>query len=105
MTMDDPPKTSIDWVQLELEVRRLFSAAPLSPHGLPGAGHQEILYPGRASEVRLMMSAVHDPAKHILLYGERGLGKTSLSNTFWQSGNTAGNPIVTARVQAEPFDS
>jgi hypothetical protein len=99
------PKTSIDWVQLELEVGRLFSAAPLSPDGLRGPELREILYPGRASEVRLMMSAVRDPAKHILLYGERGLGKTSLSNTFWQSSNTVRSPILTARVQAEPFDS
>jgi GTPase SAR1 family protein len=101
----EAPKTSIDWVQLDLEVGRLFSAAPLSPDGFQGLGLREILYPGRASEVRLMMSAVRDPAKHILLFGERGLGKTSLSNTFWQSSNTVRNPILTARVQAEPFDS
>jgi hypothetical protein len=100
------PKTNIDWVQLELDVGRLFSTAPLSPDGLPDQGPREILYPGRASEVRLMMSALRDPAKHILLYGERGLGKTSLSNTFWQSSGTfLRNPILAARVQADPSDN
>lgn len=94
----------LDWVQLELDVGRLFSAAPLSPDGWRDQGHREILYPGRASEVRQMMGAVRDPAKHILLYGERGLGKTSLSNTFWQSSNTLRNPILAARVQANPSD-
>jgi len=99
------PKTTSDWVQLESDVSRLFSTAPLSSDGFRDQGHPEILYPGRASEVRLMMGAVRDPAKHILLYGERGLGKTSLSNTFWQSSNTLRNPILAARVQADASDN
>jgi len=103
MTMNEP-KTDDDWPQFELDVGRLFSAAPLSPVGspdyVPGG-----LDPGRASEVRLMMQAVRDPAKHILLYGERGLGKTSLANTFWRgNGSTTPHPLLVARVQACPFD-
>jgi len=100
----DEPKTNNDWLQLEVDVGRLFSGAPLSPIGSRGHGPIEGLYPGRASEVSRMMNAVRDPAKHILLYGERGLGKTSLSNTFWRKDRTFDHPILAARVQAYPFD-
>lgn len=98
------PKMNINWAELELDVGRLFSAAPLLHERLRDRKHQDSLYPGRASEVRLMMNAVRDPAKHILLYGERGLGKTSLSNTFWQSSDAFLSPVFAARVQADPSD-
>jgi Cdc6-like AAA superfamily ATPase len=51
-----------------------------------------------------MMEAVRDPAKHILLYGERGLEKTSISNNFWTSHRTNDQMILAARVQAYPLD-
>jgi len=103
MTMDEP-KTTDDWRPLELEVGRLFSAAPFSAVGSLDHGPLQELYPGRAAEIRLMMQAVRDPAKHILLYGERSLGKTSLSNTFWRSRSTLDQPILVARVQVYPSD-
>jgi hypothetical protein len=103
MTMDEP-KTSNDWLQLERDVARLFSAAPLSAVGSLGHGPREELYLGRASEIRQMVYAVRDPAKHILLYGERGLGKTSLANTFWRNSSTPDYPILAARIQVNPFD-
>lgn len=103
MTMGEP-KTYNDWLQLERDVGRLFSAAPLSAVGSLGQGPREELYLGRAAEVRLMVHAVQDPAKHILLYGERGLGKTSLANTFWRHRSTSSYPILAARVQVYPFD-
>jgi hypothetical protein len=87
MTTDEP-KTTNDWRQLELDVGRLFSAAPFSPVGSSDHGQRQELYPGRVAETRLMMQAVRDPAKHILLYGERSLGKTSLSNSFWHHQRT-----------------
>ena len=100
----DEANTNIDWLQVERDVERLFSSAPLSPADLQGHGRLEALYPGRASEVRLLMRAVRDPAKHILLYGERGLGKTSLANTFWMTSHTPRQPILVARMQVHPFD-
>jgi hypothetical protein len=103
MTMDEP-KTTDDWRPLELEVGRLFSAAPFSAVGSLDHGPVQELYPGRGAEIRLMMQAVRDPAKHILLYGERSLGKTSLSNTFWRSRSTLDQPVLVARVQVYPSD-
>jgi hypothetical protein len=99
MTMDE-----LSTNKLEFDVGRLFSAAPLSPAGSLSRELSETLYLGRASEARLMMNAVRDPAKHIVLYGERGVGKTSLANTFWRKNNTLDRPILAARVQVYPFD-
>jgi hypothetical protein len=103
MPMDEP-KTTDDWRPLELAVGRLFSAAPFSAVGTLDHGPLQELYPGRAAETRLMMQAVRDPAKHILLYGERSLGKTSLSNTFWRNRSTLDQPVLVARVQVYPSD-
>jgi hypothetical protein len=103
MSMDEP-QTTDDWRPLELEVGRLFSAAPFSAVGSLDHGPLQELYPGRTAEIRLMMQAVRDPAKHILLYGERSLGKTSLSNTFWRNRSTLDQPVLVARVQVYPSD-
>jgi hypothetical protein len=103
MTMDEP-KTTDDWRPLELAVGRLFSAAPFTAVSSLDHGPLHELYPGRAAEMRLMMQAVRDPAKHILLYGERSLGKTSLSNTFWRNRSTMDQPVLVARVQVYPSD-
>ncbi len=51
-----------------------------------------------------MMEAVRDPAKHVLLYGERGIGKTSTSNNFWTKYDKFSNPVLIVRSQAYPFD-
>jgi hypothetical protein len=100
----DEPRTNEGWLKLELDVGHLFSAAPLSPVSSFAEGAGEELYPGRGSEVQRLMRAVRDPAKHILLYGERGIGKTSLSNTFWKNQSAVGHLTFAARVQVYPFD-
>ena len=103
MTMD-APKTDRDWLQLELRLGQLFSSAPLAPALSLEHGPEEELSAGRAAVAQRMMEAVRDPAKHIILYGERGIGKTSLSNTFWRGPDIMQRPTFTARVQAYPSD-
>jgi hypothetical protein len=98
------PKTNKDWLQLELQVARLFSAAPLSPDRSPDNGSEGGLYAGRSFEGHRMIEAVRDPAKHILLYGERGIGKTSTSNNFWTKDQNFSYPVLVVRSQAYPFD-
>ena len=100
----DEPKTTKDWHQLELDATRLFSAAPLSPGRSRANGYEESLFAGRGPEAHRLMEAVRDPAKHILLYGERGLGKTSISNNFWINHSRNDQNILVARVQAYPSD-
>jgi Cdc6-like AAA superfamily ATPase len=98
----DEPRTNQDWLQLELDVARLFSAAPLRT---PDNRSDEELYAGRSSEAHRLMEAVQDPAKHIVLYGERGVGKTSISNNFWKKYDKLSHPVIFARVQVYPSDN
>jgi hypothetical protein len=95
------PKANEDWLQLEQDIARLFSAAPLPA---PNYFSKEELFAGRSSEVGRLIEAVRDPAKHILLYGERGTGKTSISNNFWPKRHKSDQPTIIARIQAFPSD-
>lgn len=62
------PRSTDDWMQLEYEVSSLFSGYPIA---------EEELFAGRAQEVQQMIEAILDRSKHVILYGERGVGKTS----------------------------
>lgn len=89
------PTTDDDWVILGLEVGQLFSAGPVD---------EARLFAGRASQVRQLLETVLDKSKHAILFGERGVGKSSLANVFWKRyGNTL-RTFVIARVQADPSD-
>jgi Cdc6-like AAA superfamily ATPase len=90
------PATSDDWMSLEFEISTLFDGAPID---------EEDLFAGRASEVRKMLETVFTRSKHVVLFGERGVGKTSLSNVFWKRFNKTLKSFIVARVQAGPHDS
>src|SRR4051794_9787010 len=86
----------MNWVTLEWEVGSLFSGAPVA---------EEEMFAGRTPEVSRMLEAVLDPAKHVILFGERGVGKTSIANVFWKRYNKTLQTVVAARAQADPSDS
>lgn len=90
-----PAMDAEDWLVLEFEIQRLFDGAPID---------EEQMFAGRSSEVTKMLRTVFERARHVVLFGERGVGKTSLSNIFWKRyGKTLQNFIV-ARVQCGPHD-
>lgn len=89
-------RTEVDWLSLEWEVGSLFSGAPVA---------EEDMFAGRTNEVSRMLEAILDPAKHVVLFGERGVGKTSIANVFWKRYNKTLQTVVAARVQADPSDS
>jgi hypothetical protein len=89
------PKAPEDWMALEFEISALFDGAPIS---------EEDLFAGRSEEVIKILRAVMDRSKHVVLFGERGVGKTSLSNIFWKRHNKTIKSFVAARVQAGPHD-
>lgn len=87
------PKTTEDWNSLFFEISQLFDEAPID---------EEELFAGRQTEIRRMLDATLSKSKHVVLFGERGVGKTSLSNIFWKRfGNTL-QSFVVGRVQANP---
>jgi len=89
-------RTEDDWLGLEFEISSLFDGAPID---------EEELFAGRATEVRRIVEAVLTRSKHVVLFGERGVGKTSLSNVFWKRFNKSLKSFIVARVQAGPSDN
>src|SRR3972149_11425885 len=58
--------------QLEMKIRRAFS---------PGTPINIIdLFSGRKEQLRRVIDAVNQRGQHAIIFGERGVGKTSLSN-------------------------
>jgi Cdc6-like AAA superfamily ATPase len=90
------PVTAEDWMHLRFEITNLFDGAPID---------EEDLFAGRSPEVAKILESVLTKSKHVVLYGERGVGKTSLSNVFWKRYNTTLRSFIVARVQAGPHDS
>lgn len=93
--MTKKPTTTDDWIALEFEITQLFDGAPID---------EEELFAGRANEVTRILRAVLEKSKHVVLFGERGVGKTSLSNIFWKRFNKGLQSFVVGRVQGGPKD-
>lgn len=94
--MAKAPKVEIDWEVLAFEVAQLFDGAPID---------EEDLFAGRLTEIRRILDATMSRSTHVVLFGERGVGKTSLANIFWKRfGNTL-QSFVVGRVQANPTDT
>jgi len=89
------PKTEEDWWTLGFEVGSLFSGAPVN---------EEELFAGRNKEVRRILETVFERSRHVVLFGERGVGKTSIGNVFWKRYNKTVQTFVAARIQADPSD-
>ena len=90
----DKSKQALEWEALEFQARRLFSpSVPIS---------EADLFNGRSEQIKRIIDAVAERGRHVVLYGERGVGKTSLGNTFHKLITQVG--IVHVRNQASPDD-
>jgi Cdc6-like AAA superfamily ATPase len=66
------PKTDQDWLHLEIQVDSTFSPhAPID---------DQSLFAGRYEIVSRLIDTVFQAGRHAIVYGERGVGKTSLAN-------------------------
>lgn len=90
------PSTPEEWLHLEFEITSLFDGAPID---------EEDLFAGRSEEVDRMIRAVLQRSQHVVLFGERGVGKTSLANIFWKKFSKTLRSLIVARVQAGPSDT
>ena len=62
----------IDWTQLSDDASTAFTpASPVS---------EDALFAGRIGQVRRVVDAINQNGQHAIIYGERGVGKTSLAN-------------------------
>lgn len=72
--MDPMPKSDDDWFSLWCELGDLFN--PTLPV------EEEELFAGRADQIDKMMDSIFLTGQHIVIYGDRGTGKTSLINVI-----------------------
>lgn len=71
-TKREPPVTADDWLHLEIAAKDLFSPhAPID---------EQALFAGRSNLIRRLIDVVWQRGQHAILYGDRGVGKTSLAN-------------------------
>lgn len=85
-----------DWAALEAELETLF---------VPGTAIKEQeLFAGRKEQIQMLAAAVRRPGKQAIVYGERGVGKSSIAQTFYLSIPRLGD-LNAIRVQASDGDN
>ncbi len=91
------PTTQEDWDAIDYEARLLFTpAAPID---------ERELFAGRRDKITDLADAVIDRGRHAVLFGERGVGKTSLANVFHLLMTVPTRHIHAIRVQCDPTDN
>lgn len=91
-----PKMSADDWRSKEFEAADLFSpAAPID---------EKDLFAGRREQIDKMLEAVWEKGKHAVLFGERGVGKTSLGKVFSAMFPKTLRHILAVREQVDPSD-
>jgi len=88
--------TNDDWFQLRLDVTEVFS---------PGAPiNEKELFAGRIDQIATLLDVVYQRGKHAVVFGERGVGKTSLTNIFHLAISGPGHPLV-IKINCDPGET
>lgn len=91
------PITVEDWSAIRAEITEAFS---------PGAPVQERdLFSGRSSQITSLEDAVNQRGRHAIVFGERGVGKTSLANVLPLVMHRPNRELIYVRVNADPTDN
>lgn len=86
-----------EWLAKDFEASQLFSpSAPINEHDL---------FAGRQREITKMLEAVGERGKHVILFGERGVGKTSIAGVFSELFPATLRRIKLVREQVDPSDT
>ena len=95
--MHTKPTTPEGWAALRADITEAFS---------PGAPVQERdLFAGRGPQIAALEDAVNQRGRHAIVYGERGVGKTSLANVLKLVMNRPNKELIYVRVNADPTDT
>src|SRR5947209_13957027 len=64
------------------------------------------LFAGRIPQIADVINGVVEPGRHVILYGERGVGKSSLANIIGQilEASTETSGIITVKITAVSSD-
>lgn len=82
---------------LALEAGRVFTpSAPID---------ERSLFAGRDPEIRLVVDAVNRKGQHVILFGERGVGKTSLANVLSEFLTHPGSQLLAPRITCDSQDT
>jgi Cdc6-like AAA superfamily ATPase len=91
------PKTQEDFEIIAFEASQLFTPSrPVS---------EQDLFAGRSAEIRKMLEATAESGKHVVLFGERGVGKTSLAKVFSGMFPRTNRHIYAVREQIDKTDT
>jgi Cdc6-like AAA superfamily ATPase len=86
-----------DWAAVRNEVIENFT---------PGTPINEAdLFAGRQDTVRQLQDTVLELGRHAIIFGERGVGKTSIANIFHRSLNTETRRLLVIRINADASDT
>src|SRR3954470_13351279 len=101
---NESERWDLDWQQmqsLKAAAAKLFS--PRTPVAT------QDLFAGRHSQILKLNSTIAQPGAHAIIYGERGVGKTSLANispiTYRIYHKIPAAKIVSARINCDGTDS
>jgi Cdc6-like AAA superfamily ATPase len=82
-------------LELSIEASRVFTpAAPID---------DKALFAGRTKQIRDVIDAVNQKGQHAIIFGDRGVGKTSLSNVL--AAFLPAGYIITRRINCDKGDS
>ncbi|MDX8481621.1 ATP-binding protein [Mesorhizobium sp. VK24D] len=87
----------VDWKALRIEVLETFT---------PGPPINEVAeFAGRKAIIQRLQDIAIEKARHAIIFGERGVGKTSLANIFYKDLNSATRMVRDIAVDADSLDS
>lgn len=87
----------IDWKALRVEVLETFT---------PGPPINEVAqFAGRKATIQRLQDIAIERARHAIIFGERGVGKTSLANIFHKDLNSETRTVREIAVDADTADS
>lgn len=67
--------------------------------------NREDLFAGRQSQIRDVVDAINQQGQHAVLYGERGVGKTSLANMIFPKLRAPGSDVIAPQINCMTADS
>jgi DNA polymerase III delta prime subunit len=89
-------KPETDWSALRHEVLETFT---------PGPPINDVAeFSGRKATIQRLQDIAVERARHAIIFGERGVGKTSLANIFYKDLNTATRKVRVIPIDADSSD-